>query len=78
MLVLGLEAVAVGHFAEQIFDAAGAGIGHRAAVTCADGNLFVLGADAPILARLGALFEVADQVLFLFNQFSHQSQSRLL
>ena len=66
VLVLGLEAVVGGHPAQEILDAAGAGVGDSGTVGRADKNLFVLGADAPLRTRLAAFLEVANQVLLLF------------
>src|SRR5258708_12079473 len=63
---------------QERFDAAGAGEGHRGRVAGADGDFFVLGADSPLVARFAAVLEVADQILFFFDEFSHRSQSRLL
>ena len=73
MLVFRLEAVVGGHPAQQVLDAAGAGVGDSGTVGSADDDLFVLGADPPLRARLAAVLEVANQVVLLFQQLTHES-----
>jgi hypothetical protein len=73
MLVLGLEPVVSRHPLQQILDAAGAGVGDSGTVGIADDDLFVLGSNPPLRARLAAFLEVPNQVLFLFKQLTHES-----
>src|SRR5579885_2345802 len=66
-----LVAVPVGHPLEDRFDPARAGEGKGLAVFGRYGNFFVLGTNAPLGSGLGAGLEVANQILFLFNQIAH-------
>ena len=76
MLVFRLEAVVRRHPAQQILDSAGAGVGDSGTVGSADDDLLVFGADPPIRPRLAAFLEVANQVLFLFQQLTHRISHR--
>ena len=67
LLLFGLVAVALDHPAQDLFDAARARKGQGAAVLSRDRDLFVLGPDPPLLARLGPALEVADQLLAAFD-----------
>src|SRR5208282_4890331 len=73
VLVFGLEAIVGRHPPQQVLDAAGAGVGDSGRIGGTDYHLLVLGADTPIRARLAALLEVADQVVFLLKQLTHES-----
>src|SRR5438445_7906710 len=72
VLVFGFVAEAIAQPTEDFLDAIGAGEGQGATVARGDCNFFVLGADPPFFARLGAAFEIANQVLLLLQCFTHR------
>src|SRR3970040_1093060 len=57
-LFLGLPAVTVDQFSKNSVDAARAEIRDRLSREAIDADFFVLGADAPLLARLAGVLEV--------------------
>jgi len=78
VLVFGLEAVVIGHPAQQVLDSADAGVGYRSTVRIADNDLLVLAADPPLRPRLAAFLEYRMRSSFFSsNSLMNQPQSRL-
>jgi hypothetical protein len=75
VLVFGLEAIVGHHPAQQVLDPAGTGVRDCGRVGGADDDLLVLGTDPPLSTGLAAILEIADEILFLFEQLAHQAKS---
>src|SRR5271156_5034966 len=73
VLFFGLEAVVGRHPPQHVLDAAGAGVADSGGVGAVHDDFLVLGADPPLRAGLTAFLEVADQIVLLLEQLTHES-----
>src|ERR1700728_3413444 len=63
VFIVGFIAVAIDQPTHDFFDAGRPGEGQGAAVAVGNQDFFVLGTDAPLIARLGGAREIANPIL---------------
>src|ERR1022692_4552002 len=70
LFVFELPSEALDKLAKNPLDPIGSGIGQGGAIGGGDRDFLVLSADAPLLPRFRAAFEISDQVLFGVDEFA--------
>src|ERR687891_2873050 len=71
ILLLGLPVKSLTQFFKNVLDAAAAEVGNRFGRSPVNADLFVLGSDAPTVARLSGAVEKGFQLFCFFNDDRH-------